>query len=428
MAGPRRAARGGAVVTGMGVVCAIASDLGSFAAALREGRSGIAPSRDAGERGPRACAAIRGFDFAAAVAGRGELPERLRLAARRAACRSPFPVQVAVVTALQAWENAGLHEVAPPPARLGLVVAGHNLSGRYAQDLYPRFRDDPARLPARFALHYQDTDHVGTLSQALGIAGEGYSVGGASASGNVGIINASRLVELGAVDACLVVGALCDPSPMELRGFLDLGAMAASGGDSSAVPCRPFDEARAGFVPGQGAACLVLESARSARRRGARILAVLRGYALKLDGNSLADPREEGEARVMADAIRRAGLQPRHIDYVNAHGTASRLGDETEVRALRRAFGAAFAGPWINSTKGLTGHCLGAAGVVEAVATVIQMRAGFVHPNLGLARPIDTGCRFVGARAEPATIDFALSNGFGFGGFNTSVVLANRGA
>src|SRR6185369_6026435 len=143
-----------------------------------------------------------------------------------------------------------------------------------------------------------------------------------------------------------------------------------------------------------------------------------------LDANSLADPSPTGESRVMVQAIAQAGLSRDRIGYVNAHGTGSVLGDQVEVDALRTVFGSGAARPWVNSTKGLVGHCLCAAGVVEAVATLVQLRGGFVHPNANLDQPMDAGLRFVGARAQPAGPGFALSNGFGFGGVNSSVIFA----
>jgi malonyl-ACP decarboxylase len=250
-------------------------------------------------------------------------------------------------------------------------------------------------------------------------------VGGASASGNVAIVNAARLVAAGELDVCLVLGALTELSGMERQAFANSGAMAlAGGGTDPASRCRPFDADRGGFVPGQGAACLVLESAGSARRRGTAGWAAVAGHALRLDGSSLACPDAAGEAAVMAEALHRAGLVPGRVDYVNAHGTGSRLGDETEIAALHKVFGDHLARPWLNSTKGLVGHCLCAAGVVEAVATLLQMRDGFVHPNANLDQPIDACARFAGGRAEPARVGVALSNAFGFGGFNTSVVFA----
>ena len=172
----------------------------------------------------------------------------------------------------------------------------------------------------------------------------------------------------------------------------------------------------------------MLESADSARRRGTAAWAAVAGYALRLDGNSQADPDAAGEAAVMTEALRRAGVTAGQVDYVNAHGTGSRLGDDTEVAALRTVLGDDFGRPWLNSTKGLTGHCLSAAGVVEAVATLIQLRQGFVHPNANLARPIDTAARFAGPLPEQARLRVALSNGFGFGGINTSVVFTEAAA
>jgi malonyl-ACP decarboxylase len=144
---------------------------------------------------------------------------------------------------------------------------------------------------------------------------------------------------------------------------------------------------------------------------------------VKLSANALADPSFWDEARVMEEALAQAGREPQAVDYVNAHATSTPAGDAAELRALRHVFGGAFHRPWINATKALTGHCLGAAGVLEAVATVVQMAGGFVHPNPHLEEPIDADARFVPRRAQQVPIRVALSNSFGFGGFHSAVVL-----
>lgn len=410
-----------ALITGLGVVCAAGSDLRAFTKALREGASGIVrrdPAADASGPGwPDRAAPLAGFVVADAVHDCAGLPASLRRAACRAVGRSPLSVQVATVAALQAWQQAELHEVPVPAERIGVVVAGSNLTGGYAWRLRPRFERDPAYLPPSFALHYQDTDHVATLSQILGIHGEGFTVGGASASGNIGIIQGSRLIECGAVDACLVVGALTELSPMELRGFCNLGAAAASDRPYGA----PFDVDHRGFVPGEGSAALILESAESAGRRRVPAATELCGYAQGLDGNRLADPSTLGETRAMTVALARAAVTGAAVDYVNTHGTGAPRGDRAELDALAEVFGAER--PWINATKALTGHCLSAAGVVEAVATVVQLAAGFVHPTVDLRTPIESSVRFVGPAARDVPLRYALSNSFGFGGFNTSIVL-----
>lgn len=414
-------------VTGAGVLCSIADSLDTFAHALRVGRSGIALRRRTDDGPALTGADLPDFDFAAAVAA-WDLPEHTRREALRAAGRAPLAVRAGLLAAVQGWVSAGLHRSAPDGDRVGLVVGGQNLSGAYSDRMRPRYASSPSHLPARYGLHVLDTDHVGVLSRVLGIRGEGYTVGGASASGNVAIANGCRLITSGTVDVCVVVGALADLSDMEWQAFINMGAMAAPDRPGPAAGrAGPFDAGRAGFVPGQATACLVLEAADSAHLRGATALGQVLGHGSGLDGNSLADPNAGGQAAAMGQALRRAGLEPAAVDYVNAHGTGSRVGDETEVAALRAVFGPDVGRPWINATKGLIGHTLWAAGVVEAVATLVQMRDGFVHPNVNLARPVDDACRFVGAAAVPATIGVALSNAFGFGGINSSVVLAAPG-
>jgi malonyl-ACP decarboxylase len=384
-------------VTGLGVVSALGPDLPAFTAALRAGRSGVV------EVDGRCVAPLAGFSFPDAVAARTGLPADQRAAAVRTARRAPLTVQAGLVAALEAWEHAGLARRAVDPDRVAVVVAGHNLAGQYAHDLHVR---DPVHVPPTAALHLLDTDQVGVVSQVLGITGEGCTVGAASASGNAALIAGARLVSTGTADVCLVVGGLTELPPLSRHALTNIGAMAATS------PSVPFDQAHAGFVPGEAAACVVLESV------GPGLTSIL-GYAQRLDANSRADPSENGEVAVLTAALRHAGVRPREVHYVNAHGTGSPLGDNTEVRATRRVFG--FPGPWVNSTKSITGHCLTAAGVVEAVAVVVQLTGGFLHANAGLRTPVPN-CRLVPVYTVPATVRYAASNAFGFGGFSTCVV------
>ncbi|WP_155372908.1 beta-ketoacyl synthase N-terminal-like domain-containing protein [Catellatospora vulcania] len=408
------------VVTGIGVACSIGVGVEPFAASLRAGRTGI--RRQDGQ----VSAPLAGFDFAHAVGAVPGLPQELSRRALRKAGRSLPAVQAAVAAALQAWTGAGLPAADLPGSQVGVVVGGNNVTGAAAYRMAERFRGDPVAVPGRFALHVQDTDHVGVLSEILAITGEGYTVGGAAASGNLAVIHGARMVRSGAARACLVVGAMTELSPVDRQSYLALGAMA----DPAAAPdddvlCRPFDTTRRGFVAGEGTAALLLEAEPSARARGVRPLARVAGEAMALSANSLADPSEEVEVAVMSTALARAGARPEQLDYVNTHGTASRLGDEVEAAALRRVLGRD-SGAWVNATKALTGHCLCGAGAVEAVATVVQMTHGFVHPNPHLGMPLTGELRFAGRQAEPARIGLALSNGFGFGGLHSAVVFAGE--
>ncbi|GAA4826174.1 beta-ketoacyl synthase N-terminal-like domain-containing protein [Streptomyces ziwulingensis] len=430
MSGPAGGGRA-VVVTGLGVLGAVAAGPGDLTAALRAGRCALTappPPDDADRTGVSwpACTADLAADDVPdrALDTLPGLPEELRTAARRTALRAPVPVRAAVVAALQAWLEAGLDRTAPPPERVGVVVAGNNLTERVTEDGRSRAARNPAHLPARYALQQQDTDHVATLSRVLGVRGEGCTVGGASASGNLALAHGARMLAAGAAEVCLVVGAMTRLSRLQTRGYLALGAMAPAHG-APARPPAPFDVAHRGFHPGQAAACVVLETTASARARGAPALAGFAGAAVVLDGNHLADPSVDGEVRAMEGGLAQAGVGPADIGWVSAHGTGSPLGDRTEAEALRQVFGTGGDGPWINATKSLSGHCLSAAGVLEAAAAVVQLRAGFVHPDPGLRDPVDAGLRFVGDEPRRARAGFVLSNGFGFGGINSAVVLAH---
>jgi len=414
------------MITGMGIISAIGLSIQEYGQSLRAGLTGIGTLK--GRSGPTISvtmgAEIGDFSLNTRLEQYASLPEELIQNAQQYARRSPYAIQTSVVSALEAWENAQLHSNPISTERLGIVIAGHNLSQHYQYHNYPKFQQTPEYLSPRYPLHFMDTDQVGTLSELFQIQGEGFTVGGASASGNVAIIKGYQLIQLGLVDACLVVGAMADLSPMELQGFYNLGAM---GGkrfvNQPEKACRPFDKDHEGFIYGQASGCLVLESTESANRRGVQGVAEILGGALILDGNRLADPSVAGEMRVMELALNQAQVKANQVDYLNAHGTSSPLGDETEVKAIRQVFQDHLSHLWINSTKGLTGHCLYSAGVVEAIASIIQMQDGLLHPNLNLDNPIDTSCRFSGSVSAPAKIEIAMSNSFGFGGINSSIIL-----
>lgn len=418
-------------ITGMGTVCSIAQNTDEFSSSLRRGVCGIGylpqVPQASSQPGPvNIGAAIKEFSFSRQLSC-SDLPAHMLEKADECAARAPYPIQTSVLAALQAWQQAQLHERPIPEHRIAMVVASDNAYQAYQYESMLRFQQAPEYLSPRYPLHALATDHVGTISEILSIQGEGFSVGGASASGNVAIVKGMQLLQLGLADACVVIGALSDLSPLSLQGFHNLGAMGGKrfcGQPEQA--CRPFDEQHEGFIPGQGAGCLILESEQSIERRGALKFARILGGSLLLDGNRLANPSEAGEARSMRLCLEQAGIAPHQVDYINTHGTSSPLGDITELDAIRQVFQNHLAELWINSTKGLTGHCLFSAGVIEAIACILQMRDSFLHPNINLDKPIDRECRFVGGTTIDARIDIAMSNSFGFGGINSSILFERQ--
>ena len=410
------------VVTGIGVVTSTGNGVEIFSEALKGGRIGITSNA---EDGLGVAGRLLGFNFEASVAELS-LAEAVNMRALRAGRRAPRSAQVSLITALQAWRQAFGDEKVYLPEDVNILVAGNNINQGYQRGIMAKFLEDPEYVPASYALHFMDTDQIGLLSEVLGIRGEGFTVGGASASGNVAILQAYRQIKYGLCKACVVVGAMADLSPVELRAFKHAGALGGKRyADQPEKACRPFDADREGFIYGQGSACLILESAKQAQDRGASTWGRIAGGAVCLDGTRSSDPSVGGEARAMRAALKEAGCAPEEVEYVNAHATSSVLGDEIEVRALKEVFGAHLKNVSVNATKGLIGHCLYAAGVVEAVATLIQMKGSFLHPNMNLENPIDSECRFIPLTAEMKRPEVAVTNAFGFGGINTSVVIKN---
>lgn len=399
------------VVTGLGIITAIGQGKDNFIQALLAGRTAFGYLQRPGREGSPA--------FIGA-----ELPplatDALPAEYSRILRRASLSTQVALLAALEAWQDAQLGCGDVDPHRIGLVIGGSNLQHREQFQNWQQHAANPQFVTPTYGLTLWDTDLVGVLSQALQIQGEGYSVGSASASGGMAIIHAARQIQSGRTDICLAIGALFDLSSWECHGFRNMGAMGSTRfQDAPQAACRPFDSDSDGFIYGEGCGVIVLESAEQARRRGAHAYGRLLGWGSALDGNRQPNPNLEGEVRSMGAALAMAGLTANQINYINTHGTSSLLGDKTEVAALKAA-GLAHAS--VNATKSLTGHCLTAAGVVEAIATILQMQAGQLHPTHNLCNPIDPSLPWVREKALPLQVDYALSNSFGFGGMNSTVV------
>ncbi|MDO6706107.1 beta-ketoacyl synthase N-terminal-like domain-containing protein [Photobacterium sp. 1_MG-2023] len=415
------------VVTGMGIFSSIAPNITDFLAALKSGRTNFSTKTVVygSEHMQVVGSFLQDFDFKEQLSSRESIPAALKEKAFNVGRRAPTAIQASILSAMDAWLQAGLSEHVVEADRVSVVVAGNNLTNDYIAELHQTYEDSPEYLPPRFILHSMDTDQVGTLSEVFSIKGEGLTTGGASASGNVALIKAFQLILSGESDVALVVGPVSELSPMLFQGFEKIAALGGTGDiGNPALACRPFDSGHDGFIPGQSSACLILESRQSAQARGIAPLAVMLMGKICLDANRQANPSMEGQIRVMKETLRWAGIDARKVNYINAHGTSTPLGDKTELCSIKAIFGSGDESPWINSTKGLTGHCLYSAGVVEAISTILQMQNGFIHPNLNLVNPVDGDCMLAGPQSEPAQIHYSLSNSFGFGGINTSVIFA----
>lgn len=400
-------------VTGLGVASAIGTGVQPFADALRSGAVGVRTRDEAPDLTP-VWAPLPELDLDGTCAG---LDDEFAARVRNVVLQAPPAAAAAVLCAVEAAVDARLREL--DPYRVAVVVAGCNLTNRQEHDAVLR-QEAGRRVLPRHAVQLFDSDVAASVTEALGTYGEASTAGAASASGGLAIAQARRAVLSGDVDAVVVVGVPMLLTDADLSALGSLGALCRHAGYPAARSCRPFDRGAAGFVYGEGAAALVLESAQRAVGRGAPTRAMLRGAASRSSASRSPSPDADAEAAVMADALRSADLGRHDVGVVNAHATASAPGDAAEAAAIRDVFGDDI--PYVNASKALIGHCLASAGVLEAVGVLAQLEGGWLHPNPNLTDPIDD-LPWVGRSAQTWDGWCAVSNSFGFGGLHTSLVL-----
>lgn len=333
--------------------------------------------------------------------------------------KSTYTGKMALVTIKEAWDDAGLDEV--DSNSMGLIIGGSNVQQRELLQITKKYMNQLYYIPAAYACYYMDTDLCGLCTEEFNIKGLAYTVGGGSASGQLAFIQAVQAVEHGTVDICIAVGALMDLSYLECQAFRAAGAMGSDRYyNMPDQACRPFDQDRDGFIYGENCGVLIVESEESALRRNKKVYAVVEGYGIQMDANRNPNPSLEGEISAINKALASAELKPEKIEYVNSHGSGSRIGDLTELEALRKC---GLHDAYINATKSITGHGLSAAGAVELVASVLQIRESRLHPTRNLVNPIHDSFRWVKESSVYCMVNHAVNVSIGFGGINTAVCL-----
>lgn len=396
------------VITGLGITSAIGQGKAAFGSALLEGRHAFGVMQRSGRQKGTS---FLGAEISSLIHPGGFSARLLRSAS--------FPGQVAMITLHEAWEEAKLDSV--DSRRIGLVVGGSNVGQRETILTYESYAERSHFVRPTYGISFMDSDLCGLCTEQFGIQGFAYTLGGASASGQLAIIHAIQALHTEQVDVCIAMGALMDISYLECQAFRSLGAMGTDRyADEPASACRPFDRQRDGFIYGESCGAVVVERADSALKRNLKPYALLSGWAVGTDGNRNPNPTGEGQVRVIKETLRRAKLSEREIDYINPHGTGSVIGDETEIKAL---LDCGLAHAYINGTKSITGHGLSAAGAVEVIATLLQMRASRLHPTRNLEDPIESSCNWVREQPIRHDIEHALTLSLGFGGINTALCL-----
>ncbi|MBK9688553.1 MAG: beta-ketoacyl-ACP synthase II [Saprospiraceae bacterium] len=406
------------VVTGIGALTPIGNDMAAYTEALRQGRSGAGPITrfDATHFKTKFACEIKGFDAEKFIHKR----EIRRM--------DPF-THYAMAVADEAMKNAGLEGVEIDFDRAG-VIWGSGIGGfetiEHDIEEAAAWVGDPKYSPFLIPKLIADIA-PGLISIKYGFRGIKYATVSACASSTHAIGNAFDYIKMGRADVMITGGSEAAVTKAGIGGFSSMKALSERNDDPTTAS-RPFDKDRDGFVLGEGAGCLILEEYEHAKRRGATIIAEIAGVGMTADAYHMTAPHPDGlgATNVMKLALADAGMQPEDIGYINVHGTSTPLGDVAESKAILKVFGDHAYKLNISSTKSMTGHLLGAAGAIEALACIVALRDGFIPPTINHFTDdpeIDQNLNFTFNTAQERQIKAALSNTFGFGGHNASVII-----
>ena len=402
------------VVTGLGIIAPVGIGVDAAWAAILAGRSGIGPITrfDASTFPAQIAGEVKGFDVTQYLSG-------------KEARRYDTFIHYGLVATMEAVKDGGLENYTGDKERVGVCI-GSGIGGLpMIEETAKVFAEGGVRKISPFFVPGSIINMIsGLASIHYGFKGPNLGTVSACSTANHSIGEAARLIEYGDADIMVAGGAESTVSPLGIGGFCASRALSTRNDDPAAAS-RPWDTGRDGFVLGEGAGVLVLEELSHAQARGARIYCELAGYGMSADAYHITAPPEDGDGgrRSMLNALRNGGMQINDIDYINAHGTSTPLGDIAECTGVKRAFGDHAFKLAVSSTKSMTGHLLGAAGGIEAVFTVLAMRDQIAPPTINLVN-VDPQCDldFVPLVARKMKIRGALSNSFGFGGTNATLV------
>ena len=408
------------VITGLGLVTPLGGSVEQSWTRLIAGQSGAATITrfDASDYVCRIACEVKPEDF----------DPDLRVDHKVQRQVDPFIIY-GIDAASQALEDAGLTDMSEEERLRAGTMIGSGIGGLpgIASESIVLHERGPRRVSPHF-VHGRLINLVsGQVSIKYGLMGPNHAVVTACSTGAHAIGDAARLIQWGDADVMVAGGAEGAICPLGIAGFAQARALSTSFNDEPTRASRPWDKARDGFVMGEGAGIVVLEDYERAKARGAKIYGEVIGYGLTGDAYHVTAPHPEGSGayRSMEMALKRAGLGPDAIDYVNAHGTSTPMGDELELGAIRRLFGPAVEGLSMSSTKSAIGHLLGGAGAVESIFCLLAMRDGIVPPTLNLEDPCDgaEGLDLVPQKAKERKVDAVLNNSFGFGGTNATLIM-----
>jgi 3-oxoacyl-[acyl-carrier-protein] synthase II len=404
------------VITGLGVISPVGNDINTYWNSLKEGKCGI---------GPLTCFEPSAFDSRIAAEVKDFNPVIYGMDIKEARRTAKF-VQFAVAAAKQAIESSGLDLATENRERIGVLI-GSGIGSLYTieEEHKVYLNKGPSRMSPFLIPMLIVNEASGLVGITYGLKGPNSCVATACASGSHAIGDAFRIIERGDADVMVTGGTESCIVPTSVGGFCALRALSKRNDDPQHAS-RPFDRDRDGFVMAEGCGLVVLESLEHAKKRNALIIAEIAGFGMTCDAYHITapDPEGNGAGRAMKLALADANLSPEDIDYINAHGTSTKLNDKIETLSMKMAFGAHAKKLMVSSTKSMTGHLLGAAGGVEFVACCLTLKDNVVHPTINYEHP-DPECDldYVPNTARKVNVRACMSNSLGFGGHNASLIV-----
>lgn len=412
------------VITGLGTINPLGDTVDEYYRNLLAGKSGVVrfKSIDLSKVECKVGGDLGDYDFAASLARFQDAFDAAQFKRIKRLFRNfTFSTKSAVVTAIQAWIDAGLAGLEIDPYRTGVMLGGHNLNSNYIFQNALQFVEEPEYMDPLAGIEAIDPNVPAAITEVLGLNGPAFTLGGACASGNLALRDGVRDIVSGETERSIIAGAAYDVAAPDIQASAIINAVVVKPEyqESPEKASRPFDRDRCGFVYSHGAAAMVIEDMDLALKRGAPIYGEVLAVRANSNANHTPMPAAEHQGRLMADVLKASEVEPDEVGYVNCHATGTPAGDVQEIDAVKIAFGSAAYNLKLNAAKSMLGHTCWASPLVETIGGLMQMRHGRLHPTINLDNldpAIDLDV--VGPEAQDHEFDVMLKNSFGFGGIN----------
>jgi 3-oxoacyl-(acyl-carrier-protein) synthase len=413
------------VITGIGINSPIGDTKEEYFNNLIAGKSGIKKmtSIDCSMIRSKIGGDLGDYDVKAKIEKfKDKMPEDAFKKMKKIIKTAPFSTKLTLLTAVDAYIDAGLFNANINKERMCNIIGGHNFHDNYIVKNAKQFFEEPEFIDGLMGISVFDSDVAASISETVHILGPMYITGGTCASSGIAIKNAIQEINYNDCDIAIVGGGLLDYSALGYQALILVSAISyVSFNDEPEKSSRPYDMRREGFVPSHGSGMLIIEDLEHAKKRGAKIYAEILAVESNNDANHLSNPSVEGQTRVMKRVIEKAGIKPEQINYVNAHATSTPMGDRVELKSLREVFGDHVKNIKVNATKSMIGHTGWTSHTVELIGAIMQMNNSTLHPSINIEE-IDPECEGIDVcankKVENYNVDYLLKNSFGFGGLN----------